>query len=73
MTFNAKIDLPDPAIYEDTASRLFCALEYLARVARGDGLATIASHIDAALEASLNDYVEERRAILAAARPDPAA
>ena len=68
MPFNAKMDLPDPAAHEDTASRIFYALEYLARIARNDHLPAIAGHIEAALEASLNDYVEEKRAALAVAQ-----
>lgn len=68
MAFNAKMDLPDPAVHEDSASRIFYALEYLARIARNDNLPAIAGHIEAALEASLNDYVEEKRAALALAQ-----
>lgn len=54
----------DASMYADTASRVFQALEYLAMIARKDHLTTIAGHIDRALEASLHDYVEEKRAAL---------
>ncbi len=56
----------DASSYADTASRVFQALEYLSMIARKDHLTTIAGHIDQALEASLNDYVEEKRAALGA-------
>ncbi len=66
MELNGHIDQGDTASYADTASRIFQALEYLAMVARKDHLPTIAAHIDRALEASLNDYVEDKRAALGA-------
>ena len=56
----------DASMYADTASRIFQALEYLAMIARKDHLMSIAGHIDQALEASLNDYVEEKREALGA-------
>ena len=65
MQFNGNSDLSDPSVYADTASRIFQALEYLAMIARKDNLPTLAAHIDQALEASLNDYVEAKRAVLA--------
>ena len=68
MQITGKTDLPDPAMHDDTASRIFYALEYLARIARNDNFTAIAAHIDTALEASLNDYVEEKRAALTAAQ-----
>ncbi len=69
MQFNGKTGLPESTMNDDTASRIFYALEYLSRIARSDNLTAIAAHIDQALEASLNDYVEEKRAALAAAHP----
>ena len=69
MQFNGKMGVPESTVNDDTASRIFYALEYLARIARTDNLTAIAAHIDAALEASLNDYVEEKRAALAATHP----
>ena len=69
MHISGKTDLPDPAAHDDTASRIFYALEYLARIARNDNFTAIAAHIETALEASLNDYVEEKRAALAATHP----
>ncbi len=71
MELNGKFETADFAAgdattYADTASRIFQALEYLAMIARKDHLTSIAQHIDLALEASLNDYVEEKRAALGA-------
>ena len=66
MQFNGNSDLGGPPVYADTASRIFQALEYLATIARKDNLPALAAHIDQALEASLNDYVEAKRAVLAA-------
>ena len=68
MHITGKTDLPDAAVHDDTASRIFYALEYLARIARNDNFGAIAAHIETALEASLNDYVEEKRAALAASQ-----
>ncbi len=66
MQMTGKADVTDSAMNDDTASRIFYALEYLARIARNDNFTAIAGHIEMALEASLNDYVEEKRAALAA-------
>ena len=66
MELNGHIDQGDTASYSDTASRIFQALEYLAMIARKDHLPATAAHIERALEASLNDYVEDKRAALGA-------
>jgi hypothetical protein len=68
MQMTGKADLAESAMNDDTASRIFYALEYLARIARNDNFTAIAAHIETALEASLNDYVEEKRAVLAASQ-----
>ena len=64
MELNGTSDHSDPAMHADTASRIFQALEYLAMIARKDHLPAIAAHIDSALEASLTDYVDQKRAAL---------